>query len=442
MQIQMNNINYSERRNSMEIIIFLIVMFVLLIIGTHIGVALGASALVILILFQETSMDIIAQQTFQSANSYSLAAIPFFILAGDIIMKGNLAEKLLNFTDTITRKIYGGTAIAAMLVSVFFSAVSGSSVASAAAIGKNLVEIMGEKGYPKRFIAGLVATGGTIGLLIPPSLSFILIGSLIGIPIIDLFTAGIIPGIMQATILIALTWWLCRKNKWEPNSDITTIKKGLPMKQLKSSSGVLLLPVLILGGIYLGFFTPTEVSAVAVVYAAILAVLVYRAIKIKDLWQVSRGALLQSGMIYLILIGGALTAFMLKSLGLTNGIITMITDLGLHPWQFLIIVNVLLLFLGLFLDGITVIALVAPILFPVAVAAGIDPIHFAVIITMNIEIATLTPPVGLNLFVMSGLTKLPIQEVAKGVGPYYVVMIVSLLLVTYFPAISTWLVNL
>ena len=343
----------------MEIAIFIITLLLLLIIGTHIGVALGASALIILLLYQDTSLDIIAQQTFQSANSYAIAAIPFFILAGDIIMKGDLAKRVLDFTDIALRKVHGGTAIAAMFVSVFFSAVSGSSAASAAAIGKNLVQVMGERGYPKRFIAGLVATGGTLGLLIPPSLSFILIGSMIGVPIIDLFTAGIVPGVMQAIMLIILTWWLCKRNNWErvsqevsataePVSPIEKVSKPDTIKQLKSSSGVLLLPVLILGGIYLGFFTPTEVSAVAVVYAAILAVFVYKAIKVKDLWKVSKGALLQSGMIYLILIGGALTAFMLKSLGLTTGIITMIADLGLEPWQFLLIVNILLLILGLF----------------------------------------------------------------------------------------------
>jgi C4-dicarboxylate transporter, DctM subunit len=437
----------------MEIAIFVGSLLLLLIIGTHIGVALGASALIILILYQDTSLNIIAQQTFQSANSYAIAAIPFFILAGDIIMKGDLAKRVLDFTDLALRRIHGGTAIAAMFVSVFFSAVSGSSAASAAAIGKNLVSVMGDRGYPKRFIAGLVATGGTLGLLIPPSLSFILIGSIVGIPIIDLFTAGIVPGIMQATLLVILTWWICKRNQWDVHREVSAtsetitdikgnISKPSTLNQLKSSSGVLLLPVLILGGIYLGFFTPTEVSAVAVIYAAILAVFIYRAIKVKDLWGVTRGALLQSGMIYLILIGGALTAFMLKSLGLTNGIINMIADLGLQPWQFLLAVNILLFFLGLFLDGITVIALVCPILFPVAIASGINPIHFAVIITMNIEIATLTPPVGLNLFVMSGLTKMPVEEVAKGVGPYYVVMFLSLLLVTYFPQISLLLFNL
>jgi C4-dicarboxylate transporter, DctM subunit len=426
----------------MEITIFLILLFAMLIIGTNIGVALGASALIILILFQETSLDIIAQQTFQSSNSYALAAIPFFILSGDIIMKGSLAQKILDFTDLITRKIHGGTAMAAMLVSVFFAAVSGSSVASAAAIGKNLVEVMSERGYPKRFIAGLVATGGTLGLLIPPSLSFIIIGSMVGIPIVDLFTAGIVPGLMQVVMLMALTYWLCKKNGWETSSSLASMKKVAPLKQLKTSSGVLLLPVLILGGIYLGFFTPTEISAVAVLYSAVLAVFIYRAIKVKDLWTVSRGSLLQSGMIYLILIGGALTAFMLKSLGLTAGLITMITDLGLEPWQFLLLVNILLFILGMFLDGITVIVLVAPILFPAAIALGIDPIHFAVIITMNIEIATLTPPVGLNLFVMSGLAKMPIEEVAKGVGPYYVIMFISLIIVTYIPQISLLLFNL
>lgn len=426
----------------MEITIFIVILLILLIMGTHIGVALGASALVILFIFQDSNLNIIAQQSFQSANSYALAAIPFFILAGDIIMKGNLAQRVLDVTDIVARKLHGGTAIAAMVVSVFFAAVSGSSVASAAALGKNLVSVMGDRGYPKRFIAGLVATGGTIGLLIPPSLSFILIGSMIGIPVIELFTAGILPGIIQAIMLIIITWWIAKKNGWDEAVNKIRTNRRLAYEKLKSSSGVLLLPVLILGGIYLGFFTPTEISAVAVIYAAILGIFIYKVVTVRGLWSISRGALLQSGMIYLILIGGALTSYMLKSLGITASLIQMIADWGLEPWQFLIVVNVFLLIIGMFLDGVTVIVLATPILFPVAMALGINPIHFAVIITMNIEIATVTPPVGLNLFVMSGLAKIPIEEVAKGVGPYYIVLFVSLILVTYFPQISLFLVNL
>jgi len=430
----------------MEVLIFVAVLFLLLFTGLHIGVALGVSALTILVIFQGTSLNVVAQQTFNSGNSYALAAIPFFILAGDLIMKGGLAKKILELTDIVTHKIQGGTAMGAMLVSVFFAAVSGSSVASAAAVGKNLVQLMGEKGYPKKFVAGLVATGGTLGLLIPPSLSFILIGSMIGIPVIDLFTAGIVPGVMQATMLLIMTWWICRKKGWEIPSAIKESREKVKnrvssLKSIGSASGVLLLPFLILGGIYLGFFTPTEVSAVAVIYAAFLAVIIYKSIKAKELWGISRDALYQTGMIYLILIGGGLTAYMLKVLGLTSQIVTVVGDWGLTGWQFLIIVNILLLIIGLFLDGVTVIALVAPILFPIATGLGIDPIHFAVIMTMNIEIATLTPPVGLNLFVMSGLTNISIQDVAKGVGPYYVVLFVSLILVTYFPQISLVLLN-
>ncbi|MFC2949191.1 TRAP transporter large permease [Virgibacillus sediminis] len=419
----------------MEITLFIFILLTLLVLGTHIGVALGSSALVILLIFEGTNLTVISQQAFESINDYALAAIPFFILVGDIVMKGDLAKRLLDLADLILRRIHGGAAIAAMIVSVFFASISGSSVASTTALGKNVVNLLGEKGYPKRFIAGLVATGGTIGLLIPPSLSFILIGSMMGIPIIDLFTAGIVPGILQGVMLILVTWWISRKNRWESEFHNIKVTPKMIGERFKSSSGILFLPVLILGGIYLGIFTPTEAAAVAVFYALLL-VIILKKTNMRGVWTMFKGALLQSGMVYLIIIGGALTAFMLQSLGLTQGLINLIAGSGLEAWQFLLITNLLIILLGLFLDGISVIVLVSPLLFPVAIAAGIDPIHFAVILTLNIEIAAVTPPVGLNLFVMSGLTKIPVEDVAKGVGPYYFVLIISLLLVTYFPQLS------
>lgn len=425
----------------MEIILFAIILISLLVFGAHIGVALGASALVILILFEDTNIIVIAQQTFQSINDYALAAIPFFILVGDIIMKGDLAKKLLDFVDIVLRKIHGGTAVAAMAVSVFFASISGSSVASASAIGKNVVSLMSEKGYPREFIAGLVAVGGTIGLMIPPSLSFILIGSIIGIPVIDLFTAGIVPGTMQAIMLIVVTWLIAKRNKWETTSNIPEVSRKYVAENFKSSIGILFLPVLILGGIYLGIFTPTEAAAVAVFYALLL-VFLRKKTNLKGSWQIFKGALFQSGMIYLIIIGGALTSYMLQSLGLAQDLVNVILNMELEKWQFLIITNIVLIILGLFLDGISLIVLVSPLLFPVAMAAGVDPVHFAVILTLNIEIAAVTPPLGLNLFVMSGLTKIPVQGVARGVGPYYAVLLVSLIIVTYVPELSLFLLKL
>jgi len=418
----------------MEIVLFVLLLLFFLILGAHIGVALGGSSLIILLLFATTNLNVLSQQVFSSVNDYALTAIPFFILVGEIIMEGNLAKRLLDLSDTFLKKINGGGAIAAMFVSVFFAAVSGSSVASTSALGKNVVHLLGDKGYPKKFIAGLVATGGTIGLLIPPSLSFILIGSIIGIPVIDLFTAGIVPGVMQGAMLILMTWWISKKNKWEvvDNNKISYKNIG---QQAKSSIGVVLLPVLILGGIYIGLFTPTEAAAVAAFYAIFLVIL-YRSVNLKRLWFVFKNSLLQSGMIYLIVIGGSLTAFMLQSLGLSEALIEYIIQFNITGFKFLIVINILLLFMGMFLDGISIIVLVSPLLFPVANSAGIDPIHFAVVLTLNIEVAAITPPVGLNLFVMSGLTKIPAEEVAKGVGPYYIVLLLSLLLVTYFPILS------
>ncbi len=451
----------------MVIGIFLIILFLLLFSGIHIAVALGLTATVLLFIFEGMPISVISQNAFVSVNSYALAAIPFFILAGDVVLEGKLADRLLDFAGLFLRRVQAGLAMAVVVSSVFFAAVSGSSVASAAALGRSVIELLKDEDYPQRFIAGLVAAGSTMGLLIPPSLTFILIGSMQGIPIVDLFTAGILPGLFEGVLTIAACYYLCKKHGWgkpkkgiqsitllrKTNNHVVNLARGSsanpdPSENKQnifslflSSAGVLLMPPLILGGIYLGFFTPTEVAGVAFGYALLLATVVYRTMAVKKIIPVLRRALRQSAMIYFVVIGGNLVGFMLISLGITDTINEMVAVSGISKWQFLLIINTILLMMGAVLDGISVIVLTVPILFPVAVSLGINPIHFAVILTANVEVATLTPPVGLNLYVMSGVTGLPVAEVARGIGPFYVVQILVLLTATYVPWLSLFLLQ-
>lgn len=419
---------------------FLTALLLFLSSGMHIAVALGLTATCLLFIFGGMPLSIIAQKAFGSVNSYALAAIPFFILAGEVIMEAKLADRLLDFAGLFLRRVRGGLAMAVVITSVFFAAVSGSSVASVAALGRGMVEMLKHEDYPKRFIAGLVAAGGTLGLLIPPSLTFILIGSMQGLPILDLFTAGIIPGLLEAFLLMSVCLYMCIKNGWGKVVAPVKADRAEVKPILKASSGILFMPFLILGGIYLGFFTPTEVAAVAVGYAFFLALVIYRTLPLQNVFPILSRSLLQSGMIYFVVIGGNLTGVMLITLGVTEKITTIIASAGVEPWHFLLMVNIVLLMLGAVLDGVSMIVLTVPVLFPVAQSLGINPYHFAVIMTVNVEIATLTPPVGLNLYVMSGVTGLSIEEVARGIGPFYIVQIVFLLLVTYVPFLSLMLI--
>lgn len=424
------------------LIVFIIILVVLLVTGVHVGVALAATAVGLLAIFGGMPLEGIVSSAFKTVNNYALAAIPFFILGGDLIMHGGLADKLIQFIRVSMGKIQGGLGICVILASMFFAACNGSSVATCAALGRNTTELLEKEGYPKRITAGLVAVGGTLGLMFPPSLTMILIGVMQGIPIVTLFTAGIVPGILEATVLATVVWLLSKRFGWGKMPEVPEIKGEKPTTKLfYESIVVLLMPVIILGGIYSGFFTPTEAAAIASLYALILGIAIYRNMKGRELWLYFQNALKQSCMIYFIVIGGNLLGFALTSLGISSMLTNAVTSMGIQKWQFLLMANLILLGLGCLMDGISMIILTSPIIFPIAVALGINPIHLAVVMTANVEIATLTPPVGLNLYVMSGISGIPIHEVIRGVGWFYPVRLGVLLLITYIPSISLLLVS-
>lgn len=412
----------------------LVLTLIFLAIGTHVAVALGLVAIGLALLSDGVPTTVIAQTAFKSVNSYPLMAIPMFVLAGNLMMKGKIANLMIELVGSVVRAIKGGLALTVLITSVFFAAISGSSVASAAAIGASTVEGLKHENYPVQFSAALVAVGGTLGLMIPPSLSFILIGSIVGIPVDKLFIAGIVPGLMEAVLLMIATAYFAKRNNYGSNvlrPDWHGFGKRLP-----AATAALSMPALVLGSIYTGFLTPTEVSAFAAAYAALLGLFIYRSITVGEMWSVAKESLLQTTMIFTVVMGGSLVGFMLARMGASQQLVSYITDMGMNAWQFLLVVNVVLLILGMFLDGVTMVVLTAPLLFPMASALGINPIHFAVIMVANVEIATLTPPIGLNLFVMSGVAKIPVHEVARGVLPFFGVRIIGLMLITYIPSIS------
>jgi len=416
----------------------LALMLLLLAIGSHVAVALGLVTTGLILMLDGVPTTVIAQTAFKSINSYPLMAIPMFVLAGNLMMRGNIASLMIDLVGSVVRAVKGGLALTVMISSVFFAAVSGSSVGSAAAIGASTVDGLKREAYPARFSAAIVAVGGTLGLMIPPSLGFILIGSIVGLPVDQLFIAGVLPGIMEAILLMIAVTYFSRRGNYGAKvqkADWSGFSRRLP-----SASAALMMPVLILGAIYTGFLTPTEVSAFAAAYAVLLCVLVYRSVTLGGVWEAAKDSLLQTTMIFAVVMGGSLVGFVLARMGVSQQLVEIITAMDISPWQFLLLANIVLLVLGMFLDGVAMIVLTAPLLFPVATALGINPIHFAVIMVANVEIATLTPPIGLNLFVMGGIAKLPVHEVARGVLPFYAVRMTGLMLITYVPAISLFLV--
>ena len=411
-----------------------VLMLLLLAIGSHVAVAMGLITTGLILMLDGVPMTVVAQTAFKSVNSYPLMAIPMFVLAGNLMMRGNIASLMIDLIGSIVRAVQGGLAITVMIACVFFAAISGSSVGSAAAIGAATVEGLRKEDYPARFSAGIVAVGGTLGLMIPPSLGFILIGSIVGLPVDRLFIAGVLPGLMESVLLLTAIVVMSRRFGY----GTTTARPdwaGFARRTPKALAAIVM-PVLVIGSIYTGYLTPTEVSAFAAAYAALLCLFVYRSVQFGQAWDCVKDSVLQTTMIFAVVMGGSLVGFVLARMGVSTAVVQYITSIEMSPWQFLLVANLVLLVLGMFLDGVAMIVLTSPLLFPVATALGIDPIHFAVMMVANVEIATLTPPIGLNLFVMSGISKLPVHEVVRGVLPFYFVRLTGLMLITFFPAIS------
>jgi len=408
-------------------------LFVLLFLRVPIAISLGLSSILTMLLFADQSLVSLAQRFFSALQVYPLLAIPFFILAGALMTTGGVAKRMIAFANALVGHFRGGLAMAALLACALFAAVSGSSPATVVAVGSIMIAGMARSGYTREFAAGLICNAGTLGILIPPSIVMVVYGAVTETSIGDLFIAGVVPGLMLTGMLMIAVAVLARRLDLprQPRADLRTV-----LKTGRDAIWGLLLIVIILGGIYSGVFTPTEAAAVSAVYAFAIAVFVYGDVKLRELPKVVADAARTTTMLMFIIGNAYLFAFVLTTEQVPQAMSQWVTGLGLPPWAFLIMLNVLLLLAGMFMEATSVVLIFAPIMFPIAVAFGIDPIHLGIIMTLNMEIGMITPPVGLNLFVTSGIAQLPLTKVIRAAMPWLVVLLAALIVVTYVPWVS------
>ncbi len=408
----------------------------LMLTGMPISIALGLTVLTFLFFFSEVPTEAVAMKLFTGIEKFEIMAIPFFILAGNFLTHGGVARRMINFATSMVGHWHGGLALAGVIACALFAAVSGSSPATVVAIGSIMMPAMVRAGFPKRFGAGVITTSGSLGILIPPSIPMVIYCVATNSSVGGLFMGGVIPGIMLMTTLGAVAWWIARKNNY-PRAPKATGKERLIA--FKNSVWGLFLIVIVLGGIYSGLFTPTEAAAMSAVYAFVIAVFVYRDVPFRKVPKVLLDSASMSAMLLYIITNAVLFSFLMTHENIPQIMADWILAHNLGVISFLLVTNVLLLLAGNVMEPSSIILILAPILFPVAMQLGIDPIHFGVLITVNMEVGMCHPPVGLNLYVSSGITKMGISELTIAVLPWLIAMLLFLVLITYVPAISLWL---
>jgi C4-dicarboxylate transporter DctM subunit len=418
------------------------ILFALLFTGMPISIALGLTVLAFLALVSSLSLEtiaIVSQKLFTGLDNFVIMAIPFFVLSGALLSAGGAARRIIRFATALVGWMPGGLAMAAVLSCAFFAAISGSSPATVVAIGSIMLPAMVEQGYSKRFAVGVLATSGGLGILIPPSIVLVIYGVSTSESIGKLFIAGIVPGLVMALALLAVTYGVARWHRFPTLPRASLREIGQAFREAAWGLG---LAVVVIGGIYGGFFTPTEAAAVSAVYAFFVAVFVYRELPLAKVPRVLLEAANMSAMLLYIITNAILFSFLLTTENIPQQLAQWIIDQGLTPWMFLLFVNVLLFFAGDFMEPSSILLILAPLFLPVAMKLGIDPIHLGIIMTINMELGMITPPVGLNLYVASGLAKMGLTEVTKAAAPWILVVTAVLLLVTYVPEISLWLPQL
>ena len=414
-------------------------LVVLMLTGMPISIALGLTVMTFIFGFTQVPVESVALKLFTGIEKFEIMAIPFFILAGNFLTHGGVAKRMINFASSLVGHWYGGLGLASVLACALFAALSGSSPACVVAIGSIMLPAMVKAGFPPRFGAGVITTSGALGILIPPSIAMVMYSVSTGTSLSGLFIAGVVPGIFLSIMLGLTTWWRARKYNYPRQPKASWGERG---KALRESFWGLLLIVVVMGCIYSGLFTPTEAAAMAAVYAFIVAVFVYKDIGLKDVPRVLLSSANMSAMLLYIITNAVLFSFVLANEQIPQHLADWLVNMGLGPIAFLLVVNILLLVAGNFMEPSSIILIMAPILFPVAMKLGIDPVHFGILIIVNMEVGMCHPPVGLNLYVASGITKMGISELTVAVWPWLLTMLVFLVLVTYWPAMSLWLPHL
>jgi len=419
--------------------ILLLCFLGLLCLGLPIAFVLGVTALIMIGFFSPASLQMVPEVMYNSLDNYTLMALPFFVIAADFMVKGGTSRYLINAAYCWVRHWWGGLAMVTVISCTIFGAICGSSVATALAIGVVVIPAMIERGYPRDFALGVTSAAGTIGIMIPPSGPMILFGILADESIPRLFMAGFLPGIMQATFYMIWIHFSAKRKKitkmpkasW--SETLSTTYKALPAFSM---------PVIILGGIYSGFVTVTEAAALGAVVAIFISLVIYKEVKWGQLIGVGGGSILNAAMIMFIIGSAICFGNWLTEAGLPAMIVQWAKDMNLTAFWFLLMINIALLILGCFLEVASIMLITLPIILPVLRALGIDLVHFGIVMTLNMEIALITPPVGLNLYVISAVGRASLAETVRGVTPFIFITIVQLALITYWPAYTLFLPNL
>ena len=420
----------------MNAAIIFALLVVLMLTGMPISISLGLTVLSFLFFMTQVPIESVALKLFTGIEKFEIMAIPFFILAGNFLTHGGVAKRMIRFATSMVGHWHGGLGLGGVLACALFAAVSGSSPATVVAIGSILLPAMVKAGFPKRFGAGVITTSGALGILIPPSIVMVMYSVSTNTSVGALFIAGVIPGIVLATMLGITTWYRARKNDY-PRQPRATWKERL--NALRESIWGLLLIVIVMGGIYAGLFTPTEAAAMSAVWAFITAVFIYKDLGLKDVPRVLLSSANMSAMLLYIITNAVLFSFLMTHENIPQAMADAMIGTGVGVIGFLLIANVLLLAAGNFMEPSSIVLILAPILFPIATKLGIDPVHFGIIMVVNMEVGMCHPPVGLNLYVSSGITKMGITELTIATWPWLLTMLIFLVLVTYWSTLSLWL---
>lgn len=411
---------------------------ILLLLNVPIGIALGLST-TLAIIHSGLPLQLIVQRMVTANDSFPLMAIPFFMLAGSIMTYGGVSRRLVAFADALVGWLTGGLGIVSTVSGMFFSAISGSSAATTAAVGTVMFPEMEKRGYDLPFSAAVLSAAGETGIIIPPSVPMVVYGVVAGVSIGDMFLGGFGPGILMGLSTCTLVYFMSRKRGYKGADFGGAAKIG---KAFFNALWGLLMPVIILGGIYGGIFTPTEAAAVAVVYGLIIGFFVYKDLKVPDLPKILKSAITSTAVVMFIMNAAGLFGWLIAREQIPGAFANFFVGISSHPIVFLMLVNVLLLFTGMFLNASASITILAPILVPVAIQLGIDPVFFGVIMVCNLAIGCVTPPVGVDLFVASTISGVSMSKISRAILPFITILIVNLIVLTYIPGIIMWLPNL
>jgi len=413
------------------------IFILLLVLGVPIGITTGLSSIAA-IYSSGIGLDVIVQKIYSGVNSFSLMAIPFFIFAGDIMLEGGASKKLIDCANKLFGWIMGGLPITAVVSSMFFAALSGSSPATVAGVGGVMIPNLKDNGYDGKFSVGLLCAAGSLGIVIPPSITMMSYGVVSEQSISNLFMAAVIPGIFIGLTLIIFSYIYSRVNN-QMKSDVPSLREV--WDTFKEAFFSILMPVIILGGIYKGLATPTEAAAISIIYSLVISIFVYKEIRFKDIFRIAKKSVVTSAMIMFVIANSAVFSWYLTFKQVPQVVAQTVLGLQASPIVIMLLINIILLFVGMIMDSSAAVLILTPLFLPIVTGIGIDPIHFGVIMIVNLSIGMLTPPFGLNLFVASGIGEISLSDVVKGALPFIALLIFDLLVITFVPQLSSILIK-